>query len=81
MSSVLLVSIAQTSIDHRHVTAGFAAAGVGVLLLVLGLVRKVLLLVGLAVVVVIAGVAFGVISLHGTHCSPGSIQHVCLSVR
>jgi hypothetical protein len=41
----------------------------------------VLVLVGLAVVVVVAGVIFGVISLHGTHCSPTSTKQVCVSVR
>jgi hypothetical protein len=81
MLTQLIASIDHTYVDHTHVTTGFAAAGIGVLLVVLGLVRKVLVLVGLAVVVVVAGVIFGVISLHGTHCSPTSTKQVCVSVR
>lgn len=70
-----------TYVDHGHVTTGAVIAGLGVLGLLVGLVRRIILVGVIAAVLLLAGVVTFSIALHGTHCTPTSHKQVCLSVH
>lgn len=72
---------AATSISHAHVTAGAVLAAFGVLGVVVGVVRRVILVAIIAVVALVVGAVVVGSALSGTHCAPGSQQRVCLTVR
>lgn len=70
-----------TYVNHSHVVWSFVGVALGLVGFVLGLVRKLVLLVVLGLVVLGVALYFGVVSLHGTHCTPGSAKQVCITVR
>lgn len=70
-----------TYVNHAHVAWSFVGVALGLLGFVFGLIRKLVLLIVLGLVVLGVALYFGVVSLHGTHCTPGSADKVCLTVR
>jgi hypothetical protein len=70
-----------TYVDHSHVTAGTVIAILGVLGLLFGLFKRLILIGVVAVLLLVAGVVVAAVALHGTHCSPSSTRQVCISVR
>jgi hypothetical protein len=70
-----------TVVNHAHVTLGAAVTALGVLGLVVGLVRRIILVGLLFLLIAIAGLVTVFVAAQGTHCAPGSDRHVCVSVH
>lgn len=68
-------------VNHAHVAWSFVGVALGLIGFVLGLLRRLVLLVVAGLAVLGVALYFGVVSLHGTHCTPGSAKQVCLTVR
>ncbi|HEY5335974.1 MAG TPA: hypothetical protein VIJ71_08135 [Mycobacteriales bacterium] len=68
-------------VNHAHVAWSFVGVALGLVGFVLGLLRKLVLLAVLGLAVLGVALYFGVVSLHGTHCTPGSEKQVCITVR
>lgn len=69
------------SVNHAHVAWSLVGVGLGLIGFVFGLLRRLVLLVVVGLAVLAVALYFGVVSLHGTHCTPGSAKQVCLTVR
>ncbi len=70
-----------TYVNHTHVTFGAVLTALGVIGLVLGLIRRVVLLAVIFVVLAVAGVITLAVAADGTHCTPTSTEHVCVSIH
>ena len=85
VAAVLRTVAATAIVNHTHVAFGSVAALLGVVGVVWGLLKRLLMMAVVALVLLLVGVVAAVVAGHGTHCTPLSTPHathaVCITVR